>query len=59
MQAIFSQRRYSYLNSICMFPIEEITIAQLHAAYLEGKTAAREVTEAYLERIAAYDKRGP
>src|SRR5256712_11732669 len=42
-----------------MFPIEEITIAQLHAAYLEGKTTAREVTEAYLERIAAYDKRGP
>src|SRR5438128_5051938 len=42
-----------------MFPVEEITIAQLHAAYLEGKTTAREVTEAYLERIAAYDKRGP
>src|SRR5881397_634872 len=42
-----------------MFPVEEITIAQLHAAYLEGKTTAREVTEAYLERMAAYDKRGP
>src|SRR6059036_219690 len=42
-----------------MFPVEEITIAQLHAGYLEGKTTAREVTEAYLERIAAYDKRGP
>jgi len=42
-----------------MFPVEEITIAQLHAAYLEGKTTAREVTEAYLERIEAYDKRGP
>src|SRR5437762_8211983 len=42
-----------------MFPVEEITIAQLHAGYLEGKTTAREVTEAYVERIAAYDKRGP
>ena len=42
-----------------MFPVEEVIIAQLHAAYLEGKTTAREVTEAYLERIAAYDKRGP
>ena len=42
-----------------MVPIEEITIAQLHAAYMEGKATAREVTEAYLDRIAAYDKRGP
>src|SRR5438093_12543655 len=42
-----------------MFPVEEITIAQLHAGYLEGKTTAREVTEAYLERIALHDKRGP
>ena len=41
------------------FPIEEATIAQLHAAYLTGRTTAREVTQAYLDRIAAYDKRGP
>ena len=42
-----------------MFPIEETTITQLHAAYLKGRTTAREVTQAYLDRIAAYDKRGP
>src|SRR5712691_2878083 len=42
-----------------MFPVEETTIAQLHAAYLAGKTNAVEVTLAYLLRIAAYDKRGP
>ena len=42
-----------------MVPIEEITIAQLHAAYIDGKATAREVTEAYLGRIAAYDKSGP
>jgi amidase len=41
------------------FPIEETTVAKLHAAYLAGKTTAREVTQAYLDRIAAYDKRGP
>jgi Asp-tRNA(Asn)/Glu-tRNA(Gln) amidotransferase A subunit family amidase len=41
------------------FPVEETTIAQLQAAYLAGKTTAREVTQAYLDRIAAYDKRGP
>jgi amidase len=41
------------------FPVEEATVAQIHAAYLGGKTTAREVTQAYLDRIAAYDKRGP
>ncbi|HLZ69228.1 MAG TPA: amidase, partial [Dehalococcoidia bacterium] len=41
------------------FRVEETTIAQLHAAYLAGRTTARDVTRAYLERIAAYDKRGP
>src|SRR5829696_2801610 len=41
------------------YPIEETTIAQLHAAYLAGATTAHEVTQAYLGRIEAYDKRGP
>jgi amidase len=41
------------------FSVEEITIAQLHAAYLAGTTTAREVTQAYLDRIEAYDRRGP
>ncbi|MEO7651523.1 MAG: amidase family protein [Bryobacteraceae bacterium] len=41
------------------FPIEEATIAGLEAAYLSGETTARAVTQACLDRIAAYDKRGP
>jgi amidase len=41
------------------FPVAETTIAQLHAAYLTGTTTARDVTQAYLDRIEAYDKRGP
>lgn len=41
------------------FPVEEASIAEIHAAYLAKKTTAREVTQAYLDRIAAYDKRGP
>jgi Asp-tRNA(Asn)/Glu-tRNA(Gln) amidotransferase A subunit family amidase len=41
------------------FPIEETTIAQLHAAYLRGGTTALAVTRAYLDRIEAYDKQGP
>src|SRR3977135_3474950 len=39
--------------------IEETTIAELHAAYLDGSVTARAVTQAYLDRIAAYDRRGP
>jgi amidase len=39
--------------------MEETTITQLQAAYLTGKATAREVTQTYLNRIAAYDKRGP
>jgi amidase len=41
------------------FPVDETSIAQIHAAYLAGKTSAREVTQAYLDRIAAYDQHGP
>lgn len=41
------------------FPVEEISIEQLHAAYKTGKTNAVEVVQQHLERIAAYDKQGP
>jgi Asp-tRNA(Asn)/Glu-tRNA(Gln) amidotransferase A subunit family amidase len=41
------------------YAVEEATIADLQAAYLNGETTAREVTAAYLARIAAYDKHGP
>lgn len=40
-------------------PVEEVTVAQLHTAYRAGQTTAVEVTKAHLERIAAYDRRGP
>jgi Asp-tRNA(Asn)/Glu-tRNA(Gln) amidotransferase A subunit family amidase len=41
------------------FPIEEVSVADLEAAYLAGRTTARAVIQAHLDRIAAYDKRGP
>jgi amidase len=41
------------------FPVEEATIADIEAAYLSDRTTARAVTQAHLDRIAAYDKRGP
>jgi amidase len=39
--------------------IEEATIADLHAAYREGRMSVREVVAAHLARIEAYDKQGP
>jgi len=41
------------------FPVEETTVGQLLAAYRSGKATAHEVTQACIDRIAAYDKRGP
>src|SRR5262249_29640320 len=41
------------------FSVEETTIAQIHAAMREHRLTCRELVEAYLKRIDAYDKRGP
>jgi amidase len=41
------------------FSVENATIESYHAALLAGEITARELTEEYLARIAAYDKRGP
>ena len=41
------------------FPIDEATIADIHAAYANGRTTPRAVTQAHLDRIAAYDRKGP
>ena len=37
----------------------ELTIAEAHEAMLAGTLSARQLAEAYLDRIDAYDKRGP
>ena len=41
------------------FPVEGASIANLRQAYLAGTTTAHAVVQAYLDRISAYDKRGP
>lgn len=41
------------------FPIMECTIRQVQQAMLEGKLTCRELTEAYLARMEAYDQQGP
>ncbi|MCZ6915140.1 MAG: amidase family protein [Gemmatimonadetes bacterium] len=41
------------------FEIEETTIVAIHAAMEAGTLTARELVQAYLDRIEAYDKQGP
>lgn len=41
------------------FNVVEATVADIHAAYLSGELSARQLVEIYLDRIEAYDKKGP
>jgi amidase len=41
------------------FNVVEATIADVHAAYTAGTLTARRLVQMYLDRIAAYDKKGP
>ena len=41
------------------FNVVEATIADIHAAYQEGRLTARELVQIYLDRIEAYDRNGP
>ncbi|MGH7770409.1 MAG: amidase, partial [Candidatus Binatia bacterium] len=41
------------------FDVLETTIADIHAAYKSGQLTARRLVEMYLERIDAFDKKGP
>jgi amidase len=41
------------------FQIVEASVADIHAAYQAGTLTARALTQQYLDRIEAYDKRGP
>jgi Asp-tRNA(Asn)/Glu-tRNA(Gln) amidotransferase A subunit family amidase len=41
------------------FNLVETTIADVHAAYKAGTLTARQLVQSYLDRIAAYDKKGP
>jgi Asp-tRNA(Asn)/Glu-tRNA(Gln) amidotransferase A subunit family amidase len=41
------------------FRLEETTIGQVHAAFAAKTLTCRQLVQAYLDRIAAYDKNGP
>jgi Asp-tRNA(Asn)/Glu-tRNA(Gln) amidotransferase A subunit family amidase len=42
-----------------IFDVVETTIADIHAAYQNGTLTARQLVQMYLDRIDAYDKKGP
>ncbi|HVR54845.1 MAG TPA: amidase family protein, partial [Pseudorhodoferax sp.] len=41
------------------FQLEEATIASVHAAFRAGTLSCEQLVQAYLDRIAAYDRAGP
>jgi amidase len=41
------------------FQLVETTVEEIHAAYKSGKLTTRQLVQMYLERIEAYDKKGP
>lgn len=41
------------------FDVVETTIAEIHAAMRDGRVTARQLVDAYLARIEAYDRTGP
>ncbi len=41
------------------FRVEEATIAGIHAAMKDGRLTCRQLVDAYLARISAYDRNGP
>lgn len=47
------------MNRRDAFQIVETTIAEIHDAYRNGELTARRLTQMYLDRIDAYDKKGP
>ena len=42
-----------------IFNVVETTIADIHAAFEAGTLTARQLVQIYLDRIEAYDKKGP
>jgi len=41
------------------FHLLEASVDDVHAAYQSGALTARQLTQAYLDRIDAFDKKGP
>ena len=46
-------------KSIAPFNVLEATIDDIHSAYKSGQLTSRRLVRIYLDRIEAYDKKGP
>jgi Asp-tRNA(Asn)/Glu-tRNA(Gln) amidotransferase A subunit family amidase len=57
--AVWAAAALAHAQPARPFAVEEVTIAQIHAAMREGRLTCRELVDLYLRRIAAYDKNGP
>jgi amidase len=53
------QRELQQMASAQAFNVVETTVADIHTAYKAGTLTARQLVQMYLDRIAAYDKKGP
>jgi amidase len=49
----------SHVQPAASFHIVETSVGQVHAAYKSGALTAHQLVQAYLDRINAYDKKGP
>ena len=47
------------VKSTASFNLLEATIDDIHSAYKSGQLSARQLVQMYLDRIEAYDKKGP
>ena len=45
--------------SVPAFELDEVTVAELQKQMAAGQRSSRQITEAYLGRIAALDRQGP
>src|SRR5262245_46266258 len=46
-------------RSASSFEVTEATIDDIHAAFKSGRLTAEQLVQAYLDRIEAFDKKGP
>lgn len=46
-------------HAVAPFELDELTIADLQAAMISGKFSCRSLTQKYIDRIEAVDRRGP
>jgi amidase len=49
----------SFAAEAQLFRVEELTIAGIHSGLEAGRFTCRELTQMYLDRIEAYDQKGP